>query len=124
MSRLPTGLGEYTTEELRAELLYRESGVGHKDPTIEGKPLVDFIRETIRHDAIYHRTLLPTDLQIALVISALRNHTITSRMIDYDLSELHKPDEISSFFPQASSVGRFLRDASQITIDKESHHGQ
>ena len=123
MSRVPTGLGEYSTDELKAEILYREKGVGHKDPLINGKPLVDFIRESIRHDANYHGSFMPTDLQIALVISALRNHTITSYAISYDLSELHEPGKISSFYPEASSVGRYFRDASAITIDKESRRG-
>ena len=93
------------------------SYTGHKNPLINGRPLVDYIKEGVKNECKYQGVPMPTDKQIAVVIGELRMHHIMAHAVDYDFSELGKPDEPTEFYHQASSVGRFLRDAARVTLD-------
>lgn len=93
---------------------------GHKDRFINGQTLIDHIKEGVEYECRRYGIEMPTNLQMALVISQLRMHHTMAHAIDYDFSELGEPSKITDFYPQASSVGRFLRDAAQVTIDEET----
>lgn len=91
---------------------------GHKDPLINGQTIVEHIKEGVKHECRYYGIDMPGDMQMAVVISQLRMHPTMAHAVDYDFSELGKPDVATDFYPIASSVGRFLRDSAQITLDK------
>ena len=91
---------------------------GHKEPTMEnGRTLVDWIKETVADECRFFGVPMPTDEQMAVVISSIRMHTIIMRAASYDTSELGKPEEVTKYWPMESSVGRFFRDAARITLD-------
>lgn len=88
------------------------SYTGHKQLLINKQNIVDHIRETMRQEAqFYNVAELPSDEQIALVISALRMHHTMVHASEYDYSELHAPDQKTDFYPVQSSIGRYFRDA-------------
>lgn len=91
--------------------------IGHKDRLINGKPIAEYIRDSVAHECAYYGVPQPTLEQIAIVASQLRMHTIMAHAVSYDQSELGQPGQRTTFYPEASSVGRFLRDSSQITLD-------
>lgn len=86
---------------------------GHKNKHMANdENIVDFIRLDMKQDSkLFGNIPLPTREQTALVIRALRMHTLLTYASEYDYSELSKPDEITRFWPTISSIGRFFRDA-------------
>ena len=99
---------------------------GHKKKEMEnGQNIVDYIMPTITQESrFYGKIPLPSREQVALVIRALRMHTLLEYASKYDFSELFKPDEPTKFFPTISSIGRFFRDAPQEVLDEyEMEHG-
>ncbi|HRJ06903.1 MAG TPA: hypothetical protein PK911_05150 [Candidatus Saccharibacteria bacterium] len=92
---------------------------GHKDTNMpDGQTLVEWITPTVKDEARQFGVDMPTPKQMALVISALRMHTIMTQAAAYDFSELGKPDEVTKFWPTESSIGRYFRDAARVTLDK------
>ena len=89
------------------------SYTGHKDKHMaNNENIVDFIRFDMKQDSkLFGNVPLPTREQTALVIRALRMHSLLTYASEYDYSELSKPDEITRFWPTISSIGRFFRDA-------------
>lgn len=94
---------------------------GHKDAKMpEGKSLVDWITPTVINECRLYGIAMPTPRQIAVVISAIRMHTIILHASEYDRSELGQPDKVTEFYPIESSIGRFFRDAARVTIDGDA----
>ena len=93
---------------------------GHKNKhMLNGQNIVDFIRLNLEQDRkIFGNIPLPTREQTALVIRALRMHSLLRYASEYDYSELSKPDEITRFWPTISSIGRFFRDAPLEVLEK------
>lgn len=91
---------------------------GHKSTKMpDGQSLVEWIWPAIEVESRQFNIKMPTPEQVALVISALRIHTIIEHASKYDQSELGKPDEITQYWPIESSIGRYFRDAARETID-------
>ena len=93
---------------------------GHKIKTMpDGQDIVEYIMSTIIQESrLYGGIPLPSREQIALVIRAMRMHTLLEYASRYDFSELSKPNEITKFFPTISSIGRFFRDAPLEILDE------
>lgn len=92
---------------------------GHRNPMMPGgKSLVDWITPTVMDECRFYGVDIPSERQMAVVISALRMHTIMEHAAHYDQSELGKPDEITKYWPIESSIGRYLRDAARVTLDE------
>ena len=93
---------------------------GHKNKhMLNGQNIVDFIRLNMEQDRkIFGNIPLPTREQTALVIRALRMHSLLTYASEYDYSELLKPDEVTRFWPTISSIGRFFRDAPLEVLEK------
>nr|DAS46289.1 MAG TPA: hypothetical protein [Caudoviricetes sp.] len=93
---------------------------GHKNKhMLNGQNIVDFIRLNMEQDRkIFGNIPLPTREQTALVIRALRMHSLLNYASEYDVSELSKPDEVTGFWPTISSIGRFFRDAPLEVLEK------
>lgn len=92
---------------------------GHKSTLMsDGKTLVEWITSTVKDECQHFGVPMPTDKQMAVVISALRMHTIMMHASDYDISELGKRDVVTDFYPIQSSIGRYFRDAARQTLDK------
>lgn len=91
---------------------------GHKDRYIQGQTIAQYVRPTIQDEANRFNVPMPTDEQIALVVSALRMHHIMVHASDYDRSELGKPDQVTDFYPIESSIGRFFRDSARVVLDE------
>lgn len=92
---------------------------GHKTRTINGENIVDYIMPTIITESVFYSNIsLPSREQVALVVRALRMHTLLAYASGYDYSELSKPDEVTKFYPEISSIGRFFRDAPLEILDK------
>ena len=89
------------------------SYTGHKNKHMaNNENIVDFIRFDMKQDSkLFGNIPLPTREQTALVIRALRMHSLLTYASEYDYSELSKPDEVTKFWPTISSIGRFFRDA-------------
>nr|DAQ04083.1 MAG TPA: hypothetical protein [Caudoviricetes sp.] len=89
------------------------SYTGHKNKHMaNNENIVDFIRFDMKQDSkLFGNIPLPTREQTALVIRALRMHSLLTYASEYDYSELSKPDEVTKFWPTLSSIGRFFRDA-------------
>ena len=87
--------------------------VGHKTKTMPNKQnIVDYIMPILIQDSsLFGNIPLPSREQIALVIRALRMHSLLVYASEYDFSELSQPDEPTKFFQTISSIGRFFRDA-------------
>lgn len=96
------------------------SYTGHKDKhMIDGRNIVDVIRFDMKQDSkLFSNVPLPTREQTALVIRALRMHSVLDYASQYDFSELLKPGEITRFWPIISSIGRFFRDAPLEVLEK------
>lgn len=86
---------------------------GHKIKTMPDRQnIVDYIVPTLIQDSsLFGNVPIPSREQIALVIMAMRMHTLLEYASKYDFSELSKPDEVTKFWPTISSIGRFFRDA-------------
>lgn len=94
---------------------------GHKNPMMsDGKTLVEWITETVKDECRFYKVEMPSPEQMAVVISAIRMHTIIMHAADYDFSELGKPDEVTEFWAMQSSIGRYFRDAARVTLDNRS----
>lgn len=92
---------------------------GHKNTLMpDGQTLVDWITPTVKDEARQFGVDMPSPEQMALVISALRMHTIMVHASDYDRSELGKPNELTTFYPVESSIGRYFRDTGRATLDE------
>ena len=79
--------------------------------------IVDYIIPTLIQDSsLFGNIPLPSREQIALVIRALRMHPLLEYASKYDYSELSKPDEVTKFYPEISSIGRFFRDAPEEVL--------
>lgn len=93
---------------------------GHKNKAMDnGQNIVDWVMPTIIQESRFYGEIpLPSREQIALVISALRMHHLLEYASKYDFSELSKPDEITKFYPEISSIGRFFRDAPLEVLDE------
>ena len=93
---------------------------GHKTKTMSnGENIVDYIMPTIIQESMFHRGIpIPSREHVALVVRALRMHTLLAYASGYDYSELSKPDEVTKFYPEISSIGRFFRDAPLEILDK------
>ena len=92
---------------------------GHKNRKMpDGKTLVQWLRPSVIAESKFYHVEMPTDEQIAIVASAMRMHHLIEHAADYDFSELGKPNEVTKFWPMQSSIGRFFRDASQLTLDR------
>ena len=96
------------------------SYTGHKDKHMaNNENIVDFIRFDMKQDSkLFGNVPLPTREQTALVIRALRMHSLLTYASEYDYSELSNPDEITRFWPTISSIGRFFRDAPLEVLEK------
>ena len=94
---------------------------GHKDINLaDGTPLVDWITPTVRDECRHYGVEIPTRKQMAVVISAMRMHTIIVHAANYDTSELGKPNEVTKYWPIESSIGRYFRDAASSVLRGES----
>lgn len=96
------------------------SYTGRKDKHMaNNENIVDFIRFDMKQDSkLFGNVPLPTREQTALVIRALRMHSLLTYASEYDYSELSKPDEVTKFWPTISSIGRFFRDAPLEVLEK------
>lgn len=95
------------------------SYTGHKDTRMpNGDTLVEFITPTVKDECRRYGVYLPSPRQMAVVISALRMHSIMLQASTYDTSELGEPDKVTKYWPIESSVGRFFRDAAAVTLDE------
>lgn len=92
---------------------------GHKNPLMhEGKTLVEWITPTVEDECRFFGVEMPSEEQMAVVISAIRMHTIIAHAAGYDNSELGKPREVTKYWPTESSIGRYFRDAARVTLDR------
>lgn len=91
---------------------------GHKNTKMsDGKTLVEWSRPSIKDECEFYGVPMPSDEQIAVVISCMRMHTIIMQAADYDYSELGSPKQKQKYWPMQSSIGRFFRDAARDTLD-------
>lgn len=92
----------------------------HKNPYIHNKNIVEWIKPTIQHEAKFYNVDIEglTDKQIALVVRALRMHTLMVWASNYDRTELGEKDKETSFYPIETSIGRFLRDSAEVVLDE------
>lgn len=96
------------------------SKTGHKNILMpDGQLLTRWIQPTMRDEGRRYGVEMPTEKQIALVISALRMHTVMEHAGLYDRSELGKPDEITEYWPIESSIGCYFRDAAESILREE-----
>ena len=93
---------------------------GHKNKTMpDGQNIVDYIMPTLIQDSsLFGNVPIPSREQVALVIRAMRMHPLLAYASGYDYSELSKPDEVTKFYPEISSIGRFFRDAPLGVLDE------
>lgn len=92
---------------------------GHKNTRMpDGKTLVEWLKPTIEQECQFYGIGLPTAEQIAVVAKSLRMHHLMVHASQYDFSKLHDRDKPTDFYPIQSSIGRFLRDAPDVTIDE------
>lgn len=85
---------------------------GHRKVEMpDGSSLIKWVRPTIADEARRFNVPMPTDAQIALVISSMRMHHIITHAAAYDFSELGQPSKVTEFWPIESSIGRYFRDA-------------
>lgn len=88
---------------------------GHKELLINKQNIVQHLKSSMKQDADFYKVEMPSDKQIALVVSALRMHHTLVHASEYDYSELHNREEKTTFYPIQSSIGRYFRDsASEI----------
>lgn len=93
---------------------------GHKNKAMDnGQNIVDWIMPILIQDSsLFGNIPIPSREQIALVIRAMRMHPLLEYASKYDFSELSKPDEVTKFYPEISSIGRFFRDAPLEVLDE------
>jgi hypothetical protein len=92
---------------------------GHKNRRMpDGSTVVEWARPVVQDEARFYGVDMPSDEQIAIVIRALRMHHLMTHAAGYDQSELHSPNEVTTFWPIESSIGRFLRDAPLELLDQ------
>ena len=97
---------------------------GHKNPYMpDGETLVDWITRTVEDECRFYKVPMPSKEQMAVVISAIRMHTIIMHAAEYDYSELGDRSKKTEFWPMQSSIGRYFRDASRVTLDKRQNNG-
>lgn len=84
---------------------------GHHKLEINGDSLIKHVRVSVEQECRFYGVPMPTDEQIAAVISALRMHHTLVHASEYDYSELHKREDVTTFYPVQSSIGRYFRDA-------------
>jgi hypothetical protein len=89
----------------------------HNTKMPDGKTLVEWLTPTIQDECQHYGIPMPSPGQIAVVISAMRMHTVVVHAAGYDTSELRKPDQVTEYWPLESSVGRYFRDAARVTLD-------
>lgn len=95
-----------------------QNKTGHKNTMMpDGKSLVEWITPTVQDECRFFGVEMPTEKQMAVVISALRMHHIMVHAGNYDFSELGKPEVKTEFYPIQSSIGRYFRDAARVTLD-------
>ena len=93
---------------------------GHKQTNMpDGKTLVEWITPVLEDECRHYNIAKPSPKQIAVVISALRMHTIMMHAASYDIGELGRPAQVTEYWPIESSIGRYFRDASRVTLDDE-----
>jgi len=93
---------------------------GHKNTKMpDGKTLVEWLKVTIQDECRFYGVPMPTDKQIAVVIRSMRMHHLMMHAAEYDYSELGKPDEVQQYWAMQSSIGRFFRDAPEITLRED-----
>lgn len=91
---------------------------GHKNRLMsDGQTLVEWITPTVKDECRLYGVEMPSPKQMAVVISAIRMHTIIMHASDYDRSKLHDPEKIDDLWPIESSIGRYFRDAAQVTLE-------
>jgi hypothetical protein len=96
------------------------SHTGHKNAKMpDGKTLVEWITPTVQDECRFFKVDMPSPEQMAVVISAIRMHTIIVHAAQYDNSELGKPDQVTKYWPMESSVGRYFRDAARVTLEEK-----
>jgi hypothetical protein len=84
---------------------------GHHERLIGGENIAKHLWPTMIDESIRYNVPMPTEKQIALVVSALRMHGTMVHAGSYDRSELGSNDKITDFYPIESSIGRFFRDS-------------
>ena len=84
---------------------------GHRERLIGGENIAKHLWPTMIDESIRYDVPMPTDKQIALVVSALRMHGTMVHAGSYDRSELGHIDKLTDFYPIESSIGRFFRDS-------------
>jgi hypothetical protein len=95
------------------------SYTGHKNPKMpDGKTIVEWLRPQVENECQFYGIEMPSDEQIAAVVSIMRMHTLIMHAAEYDYSELGEPDVKTDFWPMQSSIGRYFRDAARITLDE------
>lgn len=91
---------------------------GHKQLNMhEDTTLVDWLTPIVKEESIHYGVDIPTAKQIAVVVSAMRMHTLIMHAANYDYSKLGDPDKVDDLWPIESSIGRYFRDAAQVTLD-------
>ena len=92
---------------------------GHKSLRFDGKTITQRIEHTMRQESQMYGVPMPTEKQMALVISALRMHPDMVHASQYDFSEPGAPDTPTDFYPIQSSIGRYYRDAAYEILNRE-----
>jgi len=91
---------------------------GHREVLMpDGQTITQWLQPVIKDESRRFGVDMPTDKQIALVVSALRMHTVMEHAALYDRSELGKPGEETKYWPIESSIGRYFRDASREILE-------
>jgi hypothetical protein len=91
---------------------------GHKQRLMpDGRTLIEWITSTVEQECEVYGVDMPTPKQMAVVAKALRIHTIMVNAARYDISELGQSDEVTKYWPIESSIGRYLRDAPELTLE-------
>jgi hypothetical protein len=112
--------GEAITPEIEKKVY-----TGHKSARMpDGETLVEWIGATVKDECRFYNVPMPSDKQMAVVISALRMHTIMMHAAEYDISALGQSDKIDPYWPMQGSIGRFFRDAARITLDGSESRNQ
>lgn len=91
---------------------------GHKDARMPtGETLVEWITPTVKDECRNYAIEMPSPKQMAVVISAMRMHAIMMHAAKYDTSAPGNPDEVNEYWPVEISIGRYFRDAAQMSLE-------